>query len=155
MDIRDLIGLKRIIPDLKVTSKKQLLQEISDFAGKVSNFPAHDILNIISQREKLGTTGMGYGIAIPHGKFKGLKETIGFFIRLNQPVNFDSIDGEPVDLIIMLMAPENAGADHLKALARVSRLLRDSAIREKLRGSVNPDALFAVMVSSEKTQKVA
>ncbi len=155
MDIKELIGLERISPNLKVASKKQLLQEISEFAGKTVDFPAHNIFDILNQREKLGTTGMGYGIAIPHGKFKGLKKTVGFFIRLIQPVNFDSIDGEPVDLIFMLMAPENAGADHLKSLARASRLLRDATIREKLRGSDNKDALLAVMVASEKKQKIA
>lgn len=155
MDITNLITLDRIIPDLKVSNKKQLLHEISQFAGKVTDCPAHDILDTLLQREKLGTTGMGYGIAIPHGRFKGLNQTIAIFVRLDQPINFDSIDGEPVDLIVMLMAPEGAGADHLKSLARVSRLLRDHSIREKLRGSNNPEALLAVIASSNKTQQVA
>ena len=103
------------------------------------------IFDVLLERERLGTTGVGNGIAIPHGKLPGLSRLYGLFARLEHPVDFDSIDEQPVDLIFLLLAPEAAGADHLKALARVSRLLRDRTICEKLRGADNPDALYALL----------
>ena len=103
----------------------------------------------MSERERLGTTGIGHGIAIPHGKLPGLERVYGVFARLERPVDFDAIDDQPVDLIYLLLAPANCGADHLKALAKVSRLLRDRRLCEKVRGSTTCDAIFALMNETE------
>ncbi|WP_138380628.1 PTS IIA-like nitrogen regulatory protein PtsN [Luteithermobacter gelatinilyticus] len=155
MDIADLISLESIIPDMKATSKKQILQELATIAEKIVGRPAHEIVDVLVERERLGTTGVGHGVAIPHGKINDLDRLYGFFARLKQPVDFDSLDGEPVDLIFMLLAPESAGADHLKALAKVSRLLRDKSICEKLRGSEGGDAIYAILTASYKNSHAA
>ena len=110
------------------------------------------IFGVLMDRERLGTTGVGSGIAIPHGKLAELDRLYGIFARLEKPVDFQSIDDRPVDLIFVLLAPEEAGADHLKALARVSRLLRDHDICDKLRGTAEVDALFAIMTESQETR---
>jgi PTS system nitrogen regulatory IIA component len=104
------------------------------------------------ERERLGTTGVGNGIAIPHGKLANLDKLYGLFARLEKPIDFQAIDKQPVDLIFLLLAPESAGADHLKALARVSRLLRDKQVCEKLRGTDSQEALFALLTESAATQ---
>ena len=104
-----------------------------------------DILEILQQRERLGSTGIGNGIAIPHGKLPKLERLFGLFARLDRPIDFEALDGQPVDLIFLLLAPEGAGADHLKALARVARLLRDPEVARKLRNSHDADALYAVL----------
>jgi len=103
------------------------------------------VFDILAERERLGTTGLGAGIAIPHGKLPGLDRIVGLFARLERPIEFDSIDGIPVDLIFVLLAPEQAGADHLKALAAVSRLLRNREVCAKLRGTDSPEALYALL----------
>ncbi len=104
------------------------------------------IYDVLIERERLGSTGIGMGIGIPHGRLPGLDRLCGIFARLDRPVPFDAIDDQPVDLIFLLLAPESAGADHLKALARVSRLLRDRTVCEKLRGTDNADALYALLI---------
>ena len=106
------------------------------------------IFDTLLERERLGTTGVGLGIAIPHGKMADLDRLYGVFARLKNPVDFDAVDDQPVDLIFLLLAPESAGADHLKALARVSRLLRDQSVCEKLRGSDTPAAIYALLTES-------
>jgi len=145
MEIDELLTPDSVIPRLRATSKKQALQELSKRAAEVSGLSERQIFDVLLERERLGTTGVGNGIAIPHGKLPGLSRLYGLFARLEHPVDFDSIDEQPVDLIFLLLAPEAAGADHLKALARVSRLLRDRTICEKLRGADNPDALYALL----------
>jgi PTS system nitrogen regulatory IIA component len=145
MEIDELLTPDSVIPRLRATSKKQALQELSKRAAEVSGLSERQIFDVLLERERLGTTGVGNGIAIPHGKLPGLGRLYGLFARLEHPVDFDSIDEQPVDLIFLLLAPEAAGADHLKALARVSRLLRDRTICEKLRGADNPDALYALL----------
>ncbi|MGB0695095.1 MAG: PTS IIA-like nitrogen regulatory protein PtsN [Rhodospirillaceae bacterium] len=152
MEISDLIGPGDVVPALRVTSKKQVLQEIARKAAARSGHPERAIFDVLLERERLGSTGVGNGIAIPHGKMASLESLCGLFIRLDAPVDFDSIDDEPVDLIFLLLAPENAGADHLKALARVSRLLRDRGICEKLRGTDTAEALYALLTQSQTTQ---
>jgi len=152
MELADLLTPESIIANLKATSKKQALQELSKRIAEVIDHNERDIFDILLEREKLGTTGVGDGIAIPHGKLESLEKLHGFFARLERPVDFDSIDERPVDLIFLLLAPESAGADHLKALARVSRLLRDKANCDKLRGSDNPEALYALLTESEATR---
>mgnify|MGYP006436969045 FL=1 len=149
MELTDLLTPESIVANLKATSKKQALQELSKRIAEVIDHDERDILDILLEREKLGTTGVGDGIAIPHGKLESLEKLHGFFARLERPVDFDSIDERPVDLIFLLLAPESAGADHLKALARVSRLLRDKTNCDKLRGSDNPEALYALLTEDE------
>ncbi|MCW8836637.1 MAG: PTS IIA-like nitrogen regulatory protein PtsN [Rhodospirillales bacterium] len=153
MEITDLISPKAVVADLKATSKKQALQELATLASELTGLHERAIFDVLLERERLGTTGIGNGIAIPHGKLPQLERLYGVFARLSKPINFDSIDDQPVDLIFLLLAPESAGADHLKALARVSRLLRDKAACEKLRGSENPEALFALL--TEESEKNA
>ncbi len=148
MDIAELISSEEIVPSLRVSSKKQALQELSKRAAELTGQPERAIFEVLIQRERLGTTGVGQGIAIPHGKLPELDRLYALFARLETPVDFDAIDEQPVDLICLLLAPETAGADHLKALARVSRLLRDAAICEKLRGSDKPDAVYALLTES-------
>ncbi len=145
MQLSDLLVSEAVVPSLKASSKKQALQELSQTARKLTGIPARDIFEVLLQRERLGSTGLGHGVAIPHGKMNNLEGLHGIFARLNQPINFDSVDGQPVDLIFLLLAPESAGADHLKALARVSRLLRDADIVSKLRGSSNSAALYSIL----------
>ena len=145
MDISDLINPENIVANLRVTSKKQALQELAKRAAELTGQPERSIFEVLIERERLGTTGVGNGIAIPHGKLPALDRLYGLFARLEKPIEFDSIDEQPVDLICLLLAPETAGADHLKALARVSRLLRDSATCEKLRGTDKPDAIYALL----------
>ena len=145
MPLTDLITPSSVIAGLKVNSKKQLLQELAARAAELSGQSERTILEILQQREKLGSTGVGNGIAIPHGKLPKLDRLFGLFARLDRPIDFEALDDAPVDLVFLLLAPENAGADHLKALARVARLLRDAEIARKLRGSRDAEALYAVL----------
>ena len=148
MEITDLIHPEGVVANLRVTSKKQALQELARRAADITGHPERTIFEVLIERERLGTTGVGNGIAIPHGKLPGLDRLHGLFARLETPIDFDAIDEQPVDLICLLLAPESAGADHLKALARVSRLLRDRAICEKLRGSDSAEAIYALLTES-------
>lgn len=137
-----------MIPQLKVTSKKQALQELSRLSADITGLDERTVFEILVERERLGTTGVGGGVAIPHGKHGDLDRLYGLFARLEQAVDYDSVDEQPVDLIFLLLAPETAGADHLKALARVSRKLRDSDTCEKLRGSESAEALYALLTDT-------
>jgi PTS system nitrogen regulatory IIA component len=148
MDIVNLLSPEGVMPKLHATSKKQALQELAKHAAALTSLHERTIFDVLLERERLGTTGVGNGIAIPHGKLAGIDRLYGLFARLETPIDFDAIDEQPVDLIFMLLAPENAGADHLKALARVSRLLRDKATCEKLRGSDRADALYALLTET-------
>ncbi|CAA7612603.1 PTS IIA-like nitrogen regulatory protein PtsN [Magnetospirillum sp. SS-4] len=148
MEITDLISPAAVIPNLRATSKKQALQDLARRAADITGLHERAIFDVLLERERLGTTGVGNGIAIPHGKLSSLDRLHGLFARLERPIQFDSIDEQPVDLIFLLLAPESAGADHLKALARVSRLLRDKSVCEKLRGTDNSEALYALLTES-------
>jgi PTS system nitrogen regulatory IIA component len=148
MEVADLLSPDGVIPNLRVTSKKQALQELARRAAELSGASERAIFDVLLERERLGTTGVGNGIAIPHGKLPGLTRLYGMFARLEQPIPFEAIDEQPVDLIFLLLAPEGAGADHLKALARVSRLLRDRGICDKLRGTDKADAIYALLTDS-------
>ncbi|HSK38130.1 MAG TPA: PTS IIA-like nitrogen regulatory protein PtsN [Arenibaculum sp.] len=145
----DLITPKSIIANLRAGSKKQALQELARKAAELTGQHERAIFDVLLERERLGTTGVGHGIAIPHGKLPNLDRVHGVFARLERPVDFDAIDEQPVDLMFLLLAPESAGADHLKALARVSRLLRDASMCEKLRGCDNADAIYALLTQQE------
>jgi nitrogen PTS system EIIA component len=145
MEITDLITPKSVIPALRASNKRQVLQELARRAAAMTGMPERGIYDVLTERERLGTTGIGAGIAIPHGKLAGLPHLYGVFARLERPTDFEAIDDQPVDLVFVLLAPEGAGSDHLKALARVSRLLRDRAVCAKLRGTDNADALYALL----------
>jgi PTS system nitrogen regulatory IIA component len=145
MTITDLVAPEAILPALKVNNKKQALQELSSRAATLTGQNERSIFEILLQREKLGTTAVGYGVAIPHGKLAKLDKLFGMFARLERPIDFEAMDGAPVDLVFLLLAPEGAGADHLKALARIARLLRDQDIAKKLRASRDAQALYSVL----------
>lgn len=150
MEIADLLSLQGVVDDLKAGSKKQALQELSTVAAALTDLHERMVFEVLLERERLGSTGVGAGVAIPHGKLAGLDHLTAVFARLHEPIEFEAIDERPVDLIFLLLAPESAGADHLKALARISRLLRDDGICERLRGADGADALYAVLTDPEE-----
>ncbi len=145
MSLTDLIAPDAVLPALKVGSKKQALQELSEAAARQCGLPSREIFDALLQRERLGSTGIGSGIAIPHGKLAKVERIFGVFARVDRPIDFEALDSEPVDLILLLLAPEAAGADHLKALARVARLLRSSSITAKLRGTRDAMMMYAIL----------
>jgi nitrogen PTS system EIIA component len=145
MQLSDIIASDAVVPSLRAASKKQVLQELSNAAARITGVDSRRIFECLLQREKLGSTGLGQGIAIPHAKFNELDRVQGLFARLAQPVDFDAPDDQPVDLVFLLLAPESAGADHLKALARISRSLRDPTLVSKLRGTDSAAGLYAIL----------
>ncbi|ADH87687.1 putative PTS IIA-like nitrogen-regulatory protein PtsN [Ancylobacter novellus DSM 506] len=151
MALNDILALSAIFPSLRVGSKKQALQELSAHAAQILKRDEREIFETLNQRERLGSTGVGSGIAIPHGKLAKMDKLFGMFARLEKPIDFEALDGEPVDLIFLLLAPEAAGADHLKALARVARLLRDPEVAKKLRNSRDAAAIFTILTGTPAT----
>ncbi len=148
MSLHDLIGSDAIIASLKAPTKKQALQELSERASAVAGIPAREIFDALLQRERLGSTGVGGGIAIPHGKLPRVERMLGVFARLERPIDYEALDGEPVDLIFLLLAPESAGADHLKALSRVARSLRDPSLTARLRATKDASGLFLLLTQN-------
>jgi PTS system nitrogen regulatory IIA component len=148
MELDSILTVESVIPHLKASSKKQALQELARKAAEVSGLEQREVFDVLLERERLGTTGVGGGIAIPHGKLASLDQLRGVFARADRAIDFDSIDDRPVDLIFLLLAPETAGADHLKALAKVSRLLRDAQMCDKLRGCETTDAILALLTQT-------
>ena len=149
MDLSDLINVPAIMPALKANSKKQLLQLLSERAAAISGIPEREVFDTILQRERLGSTGVGNGIAIPHGKLVNIHSIVGIFARLEQPVDFEALDDQPVDLVFLLLAPEGAGADHLKALSRIARVLRDADTVAKVRGTRDAVAIHALLSDTQ------
>jgi PTS system nitrogen regulatory IIA component len=145
MPLTDLVAPNAVIPAFKVNNKKQAIHELAAKAAQLTGQNERAIFEILLQREKLGSTGVGSGVAIPHGKLPKLAKLFGLFARLDRPIDFEALDAQPVDLIFLLLAPESAGADHLKALARVARLLRDPEVARKLRDCRDAEALYAVL----------
>lgn len=135
MDLSDLLAPGGIFPAFEATSKKQALLDLSARAADITALDTRVIYETLLQRERLGSTGLGRGIAVPHVKLNGLSGIVCLFARLTQPIDFESQDGEPVDLVFLLLAPDHAGGDHLKALARISRLVREPAALERLRSA--------------------
>src|SRR3954468_9390318 len=135
MPLTDLVAPNAIVPALKVNGKKQAIQELAGRAAKLTGQNERLIFETLMQREKLGSTGVGNGIAIPHGKLAKLEKLVGLFARLDRPIDFEALDGQQVDLIFLLLAPEGAGADHLKGLARVAPFLRDADLAAQRRAS--------------------
>lgn len=148
MSLHDLIDSDAIIASLKAPSKKQALQELSERASVVAGIPAREIFDVLLQRERLGSTGVGGGIAIPHGKLPRVPRMLGVFARLDRPIDYEALDGEPVDLIFLLLAPESAGADHLKSLSRVARSLRDPSLTARLRATKDASGLFLLLTQN-------
>jgi PTS system nitrogen regulatory IIA component len=148
MDLSDLIEVSAVMPALRANSKKQLLQLLAEKASEVTGLPEREIFDTILQRERLGSTGVGNGIAIPHGKLPGIKAITGVFARLDHPVEFESLDDQPVDVVFLLLAPEGAGADHLKALSRIARVLRDSETVAKIRGTRDATAIYTFLATA-------
>ncbi len=145
MSLTDLLTPDGIIPALRVNGKKQALQEMSERAALASGLSAREIFDALLQRERLGSTGVGDGIAIPHGKLAKCAGIFGIFARLERPIDFEALDGFPVDLIFLLVAPESAGADHLKALATIARVLRDANLAAQLRATRDASALYSLL----------
>ncbi len=152
MDLSDILQAADVLPALQAGSKRQVLQALAAHAAEMTGLDERTIFDVLMQRERLGSTALGNGIAIPHGRFRGLERVTGIFARLASPVDFEATDHRPVDIVFMLMAPESAGADHLKALARISRVLRDKALVEKLRATRDPAAIYALLTSAESSQ---
>ena len=148
MDLSDLISVDAVIPALKVQSKKQAIHLLSEKAADLTGVSERDIFDTLLQRERLGSTGVGKGIAIPHGKLTNFGDIVGIFARLDHKIDFESVDGEPVDLIFLLLAPEGAGADHLKALARVARVLRNDKTVSALRDVNDRATLHRIWTSN-------
>ena len=151
IEIAELLTPRNVIAQLRVGNKKQALQEVARRAALATGIAERRIYDVLNERERLGTTGIGRGVAVPHGKLNELTGLYAMFARLDRPIPFDAIDNQPVDLLFVLLAPENAGAEHLRALARISRLLRDDATCEKLRGTDNADALYALLTANPES----
>jgi PTS system nitrogen regulatory IIA component len=149
MDLSDLIDVPAIMPAVRANSKKQLLQLLAERAAAISGIPEREVFDTILQRERLGSTGVGNGIAIPHGKLSGISRITGVFARIEAPVEFEALDDQPVDLVFLLLAPEGAGADHLKALSRIARVLRDADTVTKIRGTRDAAAIHALLAEKQ------
>ncbi|MEM7268113.1 MAG: PTS IIA-like nitrogen regulatory protein PtsN [Pseudomonadota bacterium] len=152
MELKDIVEPEAVLSGLNATSKKHLLQELAQRAEDVIGVEAREAFEAMLERERLGPTAMGQGVAIPHARIRGLKGIAGVFASLSKPVEFEAVDDEPVDLVFCLLAPEDAGADHLRALARVSRRLRDPAVCAKLRSAEHSSAIYAVLTDNPETK---
>lgn len=152
MDLKDIMNADAVRFSAHTSSKKRLLQEISEQAAAVYGLDTEDVLAALTEREKLGSTGVGRGVAIPHARFEGLDRVYGFFTRLEKPVDFDSMDRQPVDLIFTILAPQKEGAEHLKALALVSRTLRSENTCAKLRANDDAATLYALLTQQDAIQ---
>ena len=146
MEIEDLLNADNVLLDFKASSKKHVIQALARHMASDLALDERLVFDKLLERERLGSTGVGKGVCIPHARIDGLKSITGMFAKLSAPIDFDSVDDQPVDLVFLLLAPEEAGADHLKALARISRLLRDDSLCTQLRGSTDKSALYAALV---------
>jgi nitrogen PTS system EIIA component len=149
MPLTDVLPRNGVFASIKAQAKKQLLQDIAEKAAPLAGLEARFVFDSLLQRERLGSTGIGNGIAIPHGKFEHLPKLVGIFGKLDKAIDFESVDGQPVDLVFVLLAPEDAGADHLKALSRVARMLRNASVAAQLRASRDADAMHAILTQAE------
>jgi nitrogen PTS system EIIA component len=153
MNIGDLLDRTAISVRVNAASKRQVLAVIAEIAARKLGLEAGEILDALIEREQAGSTGVGHGVAAPHARLAGLERMRGVFLRLEQPVEFDAVDDQPVDLIFALFAPRDAGAEHLRALARVSRLLRQADLREQLRQARSADAIHALLVQDSRAAR--
>jgi nitrogen PTS system EIIA component len=145
MKISDIVEPRAVLPELKAANKKQALQAIAQQFASLVAIDQRIIFETLLTREKLGSTGLGQGFAIPHGRVSGLKQVTGLFAKLAQPIDYDAVDGKPVDLVFALLSPDHAGADHLTALAKISRVMRSAAAVSKLRATNTAEGLYAVL----------
>ncbi len=150
MQFADFIDFEGIRTSLPGGSKRALLQQLANIAAQRCGLEPAAILAALTEREKLGSTGLGQGVAIPHGKIEGLNRIYGLFARIADPVDYKAIDSRKVDLVFLLLSPPDAGADHLKALAAISRVIRHSTTLEKMRGARSRDALAAVLIAADE-----
>jgi PTS system nitrogen regulatory IIA component len=150
MQLADFLDFDAIKTALPGGNKRSLLQQLANLAAQRLDTDGAPILASVNEREQLGSTGFGQGVAIPHGKIEGLKQIYGLFVRLAEPIDYKAIDGRPVDLVFLLLSPPDAGAEHLKALAAISRVTRHSATLEKMRGARSRDALAAVLMGADE-----
>ncbi len=148
-ELSDILSDQAVDAALTAGNKKALFQQLASAAGKQIGLAPKQISAALNAREKIGSTGFGGGCAIPHGKIEGLPKVIGYFARLTAPIDFQAVDGMPVDLVFLLLSPADAGADHLKALAAISRTFRDRQVLAKLRGARSKDALYALLAGEE------
>jgi PTS system nitrogen regulatory IIA component len=150
MQLSDFLDFDAIKTSLPGGNKRSLLQQLANLAGQRLKLDPATILAGLVEREQLGSTGFGHGVAIPHGKIEGLNRIYGLFARLSEAVEYKAIDNHPVDLVFLLLSPPNAGAEHLKALAAVSRVTRDAALLEQIRGARSRDALAVVLLGADE-----
>jgi len=150
MHLSQFLDFDAIKPALSAGNKRVLLSQLANLAATRLGVKTSEILETLNEREKLGSTGFGHGVAIPHGKVEGLKQIYCLFARLSEPVGYKAIDGKPVDLVFLLLSPPDAGAEHLKALAAISRVIRNGATLEKMRGARSRDALAAVLMGADE-----
>lgn len=147
MSLSTLLPLEGVKMRSSVSSKKRLMQDLGDLAEGCFGVDAEGTVGALLEREALGPTGVGQGVALPHARIDGLQNVHGLFVRLEKPIDFDAVDRQPVDLIFALLAPQDAGVMHLKALALVSRTLRDAALCSKLRANTDPATLYAILTA--------
>ncbi len=155
MELADILSEESVLIGTDITSKRDVLVKLSEKVAELTGHPAADVFEALNDREALGSTGLGNGIAVPHGKFAPLKGVIAVFIKLDRPVDFDSVDDQPVDIVMMLLAPMGAGADHLKALARVARILRTDSTLDALRHTSDPARLYSILTQPMPTTRAA
>jgi len=148
MELANILAERAVLFYPDTTAKRQLFEDLATRAAELTGYPKADILAAINGREELGSTGLGNGIAIPHGKLPGLKGVTALFARLDHPIEFDAVDDQPVDLVVLLLAPTGAGADHLKVLSRVARLLRTDNVVDELRQTDDPAQMHAILTQS-------
>lgn len=152
MDLTKILvpGAVRVVGQL--TSKKRVFQELGDMVAQAWKVDAPIAVDGLQERESLGPTGVGHGVALPHARLDDLPQIVGVFLRLEKPIDYDSVDRQPVDLIFGLFAPKDSGVEHLKALALVSRTMRDAAVCTKLRANADPAKLYAILTETRGTQ---
>ncbi len=155
MELADILAEDSVLVSADISTKQGVLTALAAKAAALTGHSAEEIFEALNDRESLGSTGLGNGIAVPHGKFAPLKGVMAVFLKLATPVDFESIDDQPVDLVMMLLAPMGAGADHLKALAKVARILRTDSVADSLRRSSDPARLYAILTQPMEATKAA
>lgn len=155
MELADILSEESVLFCTDISNKHDVLKRLAKTAANATGHSEDELFAALADRESLGSTGLGNGIAVPHGKFAGLKNVIAVFVKLSVPVDFESVDDQPVDLVMMLLAPMGAGADHLKALARVARVLRTDSVTDNLRRTNDPARLYAILTQPLETTKAA
>ena len=154
MDIASFLDPAGVMPVVDAANKRQALQLAAERASQLTNLPLRDVLHALIAREKLGSTAVGRGAAIPHARFDGLKQTTGLFVRLANPIEFDAADGKPIDLMFVLLVPDGSQAEHVRVMARISRLLRDSHACEKIREAVTAPVIYSILTAGDEVQEL-